>query len=275
METLVRLLTVAAVVYSLVVALAYFFQRNLLYFPDKTAIPPALTAAPDMQVVALRAADGVTLQAWYKAARIGGPTPRPTIVLFHGNAGNLAYRADKARVFLDRGYGVLLAAYRGYGGSDGSPSEAGLLADGRAAMDFLRASGVAAETIVLYGESLGSGIAVAMAGEYEVAAMLLEAPYSSIADVAAAHYGYLPVRWLIKDKFESMARIGAVSVPLLAVHGERDEVIPNVFGRRLFEAANEPKTLRIIPGAQHNNLFTAGGRDAALEFLGGLFPEGP
>ena len=275
METLVRILTVAAVAYSLVVALAYFFQRNLLYFPDKTAIPPALTAAPDMQVVELRAADGVALKAWYKAAATGGSRLRPTILLFHGNAGNLAHRADKARVFLDRGYGVLLAAYRGYGGSSGDPSEAGLLADGRAAMDFLRQAGVAAESIVLYGESLGSGVAVAMAGEHEVAALLLEAPYSSIADVAASYYGYLPVRWLIKDKFDSMARIGAVSAPFLVVHGERDEVIPNVFGQRLFEAANEPKTLRIIPGAQHNNLFAAGGRDAALEFLEGLFPEGP
>lgn len=274
METLVRILTIAAIAYSLVVALAYFFQRNLLYFPDKTAIPPALTAAPDMQVVALEAADGVALKAWYKAAATGGTRPRPTILLFHGNAGNLAYRADKARVFLDRGYGVLLAAYRGYGGSGGDPSEAGLLADGRAALDFLRQAGVAPETIVLYGESLGSGVAVAMAGEYEVAALLLEAPYSSIADVAASHYGYLPVRWLIKDRFDSLARIGAVRVPLLVVHGERDEIIPNALGQKLFEAANEPKTLRIIPGAQHNNLFTAGGKDALLEFLEELFPEG-
>ena len=274
MEALIRILTVAAVVYSLVLALAYFFQRGLLYFPDKTAIPPALTAAPDMAVIELEAADGVALKAWYKAAAPGGARPRPTIVLFHGNAGNLAYRADKARVFLDRGYGVLLAAYRGYGGSDGSPSEAGLLADGRAALDFLKHTGVAPASIVLYGESLGSGVAVAMAGEYEVAALLLEAPYSSIADVAASHYPFLPVRWLIKDKFNSMARIGAVRVPLLVVHGARDQVIPNTFGRRLFAAANQPKTLVLVPGAGHNDLFTAGGMDAALEFLEGLFPEG-
>lgn len=269
MEALVRILMVAALVYGLVVALAWFFQRNLLYFPDKTAIPPALTAAPDMRVVELEAADGVALKAWYKAAA----QARPTIVLFHGNAGNLAHRADKARVFLDRGYGVLLAAYRGYGGSGGSPSEAGLIADGRAAMDFLQQSGVTPNHIVLYGESLGSGVAVALAGEYDVAALLLEAPFSSIVDVAASHYGYLPVRWLIKDKFDSMARIGAVSAPLLVIHGSEDEVIPNKFGQRLFAAAVEPKTLRIIPGAQHNNVFAAGGRDAVLEFLEGLFPE--
>ena len=274
MEALVRILTFTAVVYSLVVALAYFFQRSLLYFPDKTAIPPAVTAARDMEVINLKAADGVALQAWYKAAAPSDGGGRPTIVLFHGNGGNLAYRSDKARVLLDRGYGVLLAAYRGYGGSGGSPSEAGLLADGRAALDFLGEAGVTPGDIVLYGESLGSGVAVAMAGEYDVAALLLEAPFTSVVDVAASHYGFLPVRWLIKDRFDTLALIGAVRVPILVVHGERDEIIPNALGRRLFEAANEPKELRIIAGARHNDLFASGGRDAILEFLEGLFPGG-
>ena len=271
MDSLLRILTFAAIVYSMVVALAWFFQRNLLYFPDKTAIPPAMTVARDMEVIHLTAADGVALEAWYKAAAPG----RPTILLFHGNGGNLAYRADKARILLDRGFGVLLAAYRGYGGSGGSPSEAGLLADGRAAMDFLHKAGVAPGNIVLYGESLGSGVAVAMAGEYDVAALLLEAPFSSVVDVAASHYAFLPVRWLIKDKFDSLARIGRVRVPILVIHGEHDEIIPNALGQRLFAAANEPKELRIIAGARHNNLFAAGGRDAVLEFLEGLFPRRP
>jgi hypothetical protein len=127
---------------------------------------------------------------------------------------------------------------------------------------------------VLYGESLGSGIAVVLAGEYEVAALLLEAPYSSITDVAAAAYGFLPVRWLIKDQFDSMAQIGAVSVPLLVVHGGEDQVIPNALGRRLFNAAHEPKKLVLVPGAGHNDVFAAGGRAAVLEFLEELFPEG-
>lgn len=269
MEALVRILTIAAVAYIMVVALAYFFQRNLLYFPDKTAFQPAMTIAGDMEVIHLKAADGVALQAWYKAATPG----RPTIALFHGNGGNLAYRADKARVFLDQGYGVLLAAYHGYGGSGGSPSEAGLLMDGRAAMEFLNGADIAPENIVLYGESLGSGVAIAMAAEFGVAALLLEAPYTSIADVAAAAYPFLPVRWLIKDRFDSTARIKDVQVPILVVHGERDEIIPNALGQRLFEIANEPKELRLIPGAGHNDLFAAGGRDAILEFLEGLFPE--
>lgn len=270
MEAIVRILMVAALAYSMVVALAYIFQRNLLYFPDRNAIPPAMTIAGDMEVISLKAADGVALQAWYKAAAPG----HPTITLFHGNGGNLAYRADKARVFLDRGYGMLLGAYRGYGGSGGSPTEAGLLMDGRAAMDFLQHAGIAPDNILLYGESLGSGVAVAMAGEYEVAALLLESPYTSTVDVAASAYAFLPVRWLMKDKFDSLSRIGALRVPVLVVHGEQDEIIPNALGQRLYEAANEPKTLRIIPGAGHNNVFAAGGKEAVLEFLEGLFPGG-
>lgn len=271
MNGLLRIGLTMTVAYGAVVAAAYVAQRRLLYFPDTRVIDPAATRVPDMAAHWLEAADGTRVVAWYKAA----PEGRPTIVMFHGNAGNLAHRDLKARFFLDRGYGVLMAGYRGYGGSEGRPDEAGLIADGRAAMAFLDQQGIPGERLVLFAESLGTGIAVRIAAERAVAALVLEAPYSSITDVAARAYPYLPVRSLIKDRFASIEHIGRVTAPLLVVHGARDRVIPPDIGRRLFDAANQPKQAVLIDGAGHNDVFEAGGRLAAIEFLDQLFGPMP
>ncbi|MHA1598090.1 MAG: alpha/beta hydrolase [Alphaproteobacteria bacterium] len=257
--------------YVLVLGALYFFQRGLIYYPNTA--PPDITASgvSDMQPVRTVTSDGLELLSWYRAATPG----KPTLVLFQGNAGNIQHRGTKVRQFLDAGNGVMLVGYRGYGGNPGSPSEQGLYADARAALDYLENTGVAADRVVLYGESLGSGVAVKLAAEWAdkampVAGLVLESPFSSVVDSAAFYYPYIPVGWLLKDRFESTAIIADVAAPVMVIHGERDEVTPVRFGRKLFEAAVQPKQAHWIRDAGHNDLADYGLQDLVLDFLNGL-----
>ncbi len=264
--TVVKLLIFAAVGYSVIVLAACAMQRSLMYFPGKSLpdAPPPFTA------VTMETQDGLTLTGWYAP-----PTAPQTgvVVYFQGNAGTLADRAPKVWPFLTEGYGVLLAGYRGYGGNPGSPTEAGLIADGRAAVDYVLGQGVPRDQIVLFGESLGSGVAVPLAAADAYAALILEAPFTSAADVGQRAYPFLPVKLLIQDRFDSMAVIDRIQAPLLVVHGENDRITPIVFGRRLFAAAPEPKTGHFLPGAGHNNLAEHGATDLELAFLREVFGE--
>ena len=263
MDSVARIAAIVVVGYVGVVALAYVFQRSLLYFPGGALPPPARAGLAEMATMTLVTADRLSLVAWYRA-----PADRAAvIVLFHGNAGTIADRAFKARPLLDAGFGLLLVEYRGYGGNPGSPSEAGLYADGRAAIAFLEHQEIGTDRIVLMGESLGSGVAVELATAERFAALVLESPFTSIPDVAAGHYPYLPVRWLTKDRFPSIAKIGRIQAPLLVIHGERDRVVPVRFGRRLFAAAPEPKHALFLPAAGHNDLYNHGVAAAVIEFL--------
>jgi fermentation-respiration switch protein FrsA (DUF1100 family) len=255
------LISAGAVYVSLNGAL-YLLQRRLVFVPLGAPGTPAEADVPDMRVVRYQTGDGLMLEGWYKP-----PAGRPTIVYFHGNAGHFGERAFKARYFMDRGYGFLLASYRGYAGNPGRPSEAGCYRDARAALDFLAREAVAPSDIVIYGESLGTGVATAMAHEYAAAALVLEAPFSSLVDVAARRYWWTPARWLLRDRFESARRIAAIDMPLLIFHGGRDRVVPLKFGKRLFTAALEPKELRILPAAGHADLYDFGAAEVIEEFL--------
>ena len=268
-NVMLRFVIIALGTYAALLLIMYLGQRHFTYFPDRTRYDPATAGLPDFEEVRIETADGLSLIAWYKPAE----GSRPTILLFQGNAGNIANRAFKARAFADRGYGMLMPNYRGYGGNEGKPDEAGLQEDGRAALSYLLEAGVPLQKIVLYGESLGSGVAVALAETSNVAALVLEAPYTSLPDVAAKAYPWLPVRFLMKDRFASIERIGEVNSPLLVVHGSNDEVIPVVLGQELFAAASEPKRLVIISGAHHNDIFDLGSGAAIFDYLGELFPE--
>jgi uncharacterized protein len=189
------------------------------------------------------------------------------IAYFHGNGGHIGYRAERLKRFVRDGFGALFLEYRGYGGNPGTPTQDGLFADARAALDFLANQGIRAERTVLYGESLGSGVAVQMASERPVAAVVLEAPYDSVAAVARRHYAFVPVNVLLKDRFDSIARINAVQAPILLMHGERDAIVPVDSGRRLFAAANEPKEIWTAPDAGHNDLALYGALDVAVDFV--------
>ncbi|MCK5296927.1 MAG: alpha/beta hydrolase [Alphaproteobacteria bacterium] len=246
--------------------LMYVFQRSFMYYPKNTLGSCSEAGVPDMHEVKLLTKDGLELVSWYGKAK----NNRPTIAFFYGNAGNIAGVAYKARIFMDAGYGMLLVGYRGYGGNEGSPTEEGLIADAFAAADFLEKEQV--EKVVYYGESLGSGVAVALAVEKAPVAIILEAPFSSALDVAKIGYWYLPTSFLMKDKFDSVARIKNVKAPLLLIHGESDKTIPVALGRKLLEAANEPKKGIFIPNAHHANLYDFGAHKKILEWLSKEFP---
>jgi fermentation-respiration switch protein FrsA (DUF1100 family) len=251
--TLRVLLLVGALAYLAIVAVMYFAQRSLMYFPETLRTAPAAAGLPEAEEVVLDTADGERVIVWHIAPR----GDQPVVLYFHGNGGALRYRVDRYRALTQDGTGLVLLSYRGYGGSSGRPSEDGLIEDARAAYAF------AAERyprLVVWGESLGSGVAVAIAAEKaadkKVQRLVLEAPFASAVSVAASVYPWLPVRFLMKDQFRSDLRIRNVKVPVLIVHGDRDTVIPIESGERLYSLIEGPKRFLRIPGAGHDDIGT-------------------
>jgi fermentation-respiration switch protein FrsA (DUF1100 family) len=257
------LLGFAVAAYAALVGGLYLFQRQLLYLPDKTR--PELFGLEKLGVreVMLTTEDGLSLLSWY----LPGHPGRPVIVYFHGNGGHIGYRAERLLRFAREDYGVLMLEYRGYGSNPGTPSEAGFYADGRAALGFLDREGVAPNRLVLYGESLGSGVAVELAAHHEVAALILEAPPTSVVEVAQCHFPYVPAARLVTDRFDSLSRIGKVKAPILVLHGENDRVVPIRYGRTLFNAAPEPKEAWFSPEAGHEDLARFGALDVVIAFI--------
>ncbi len=239
-------------VYLLLNAAVFVMQRTLLYPAARQAPNLAAHDVAGLHEVTTQTPDGLTLRHWYLPPSRAGAA---VLVVFHGNAGHLGDRVPKLDAIIDAGFGVLFAGYRGYSGNPGKPTEDGLTADARLLLDWLAAQGVPPDRTVIYGESLGTGVAVKMAAERESAAVILESPYTSIAEVAQTHYWYLPAKWLVLDKWDSMAHIGRIQAPLLVVHGARDKTVPTRYGRRLFAAAPEPKELFILEGGNHNDLY--------------------
>jgi fermentation-respiration switch protein FrsA (DUF1100 family) len=245
---LLKSIVIAAVVlYVAVATYMYFAQRRFIYFPEPARTPPAAVGLPDVAERIIATPDGEKVIAWYGKAKPG----QPTLLYFHGNGGALEFRSESIRHYLDRGRGIFMMSYRGYSGSTGSPSEAANVADAKLAYDELRKEGVSPADIILYGESLGTGVAIEVATQKNVAGLILDSPYTSIAELASALYPWLPVNLLLKDRYDSIGRIGDVHVPVLIVHGEADDVIPVEMARRLFVAANEPKEIVTIPRAGH------------------------
>lgn len=248
MALLRGLLILIAVSYVAIVLFMYFQQRSLQYFPGRAGTSPQALGLEGVTEERVKTPDGETVVLWHAAAQPG----MPTILFFHGNGGELADRRERMAYFQSRRLGALFVSYRGYGGSTGSISEAGFMTDALAAYDFLLQRGVAPERIMLLGESLGTGVAVQLAAQRQVAAVALEAPYTAAVDVAAGIYWWLPVRFLMKDQFRSRDVIAKLRAPLLIQHGDRDRLIPVAQGRALFAMANEPKELVVIPGAGHD-----------------------
>jgi len=261
---------VAAAAYLAMMVVMFVFQRQMTYFPDPVLPTPTEVGLGAMSVARLATEDGLDLVAWYRPA----PEGRQTIAYFHGNGGHIGYRAERVRPYLAADYGVLLVEYRGYGGNPGRPAEAGLYRDGRAALAFLARAGVTPADTILYGESLGCAVALAMAAEARVGAIVLEAPFTSLPALAAHHYWWTPARWFVRDRFDNLARIAGVAAPVLVIHGEDDAVVPVEHGRRLFARAAEPKQARFIPGAGHEDLDAFGLHGLVLDFLSDHSPAG-
>lgn len=261
---MLTIIAVAAITYGAVVAAMYAFQRKLLYVPDVSLADIAAASFPGGIIVKTKTQDGIEVAGWYwPPAKPDGPV----MVVFHGNAGHHGHRTNRAVAFTGPGLGVFIAGYRGYGGNPGSPTEPGLYADARGVLDWLAAQDVAGDRIILYGESLGTGVAVQMATERKVAAVVLESPYTTIPDVAAGRYPFLPVQTLTRDRYDNLSKIGRINTPLLILHGELDGTVPIKFGRRLFAAAREPKKAVWFPNARHNDIFADEAVHEVLEFL--------
>jgi uncharacterized protein len=240
------LLAVPIAAYVLIVAAIYVGQRRLLFQP-RPGTEAVIAPSPSMTALKTEAADGVAVTHWLAPASAG----RPTAVLFHGNGGAVGDLMPWAEALQSAGFGVVLADYRGYSGNPGAPSETGLYADARALLAALNRGGIADRDIVLFGWSLGSGVATEIALEHHVRALILLAPSDSVVDVAARHYPWVPVRALMWDRFESRGKIAAVDAPVMIVHGTADAVVPVERGRALFAAAQEPKRLLILPQIGH------------------------
>lgn len=250
--------------YGLLLGGLYFGQRSLIYHPDPTVPEPHEHDVPEMRAIRVPVEGGIEVLCWWHAPADAG---RPVVVYFHGNAGHIGERGYKVRHLIDAGFGVLLTSYRYNAQAGGRPAEDLLLADGRALLAHVESRGVAPQRLVVYGESLGSGIAVALAAERPVGGLVLETPYSSLAEVAQNHYWYVPAKWLVRDRYDSMVRIGRVRSPILMLHGDADATIPVRFARRLYEAAPEPKEVRLFPGGGHTDLYERGAGPAVVDFI--------
>lgn len=263
-QMLVRGLFCLILGYLGAVLLVYAGQRDLQYHPDR--LYPGPPPDKGMQELQVRTEDGLDLLAWFAPPREKGGK---VAVFFHGNSGDISHHAYKMRYFMDAGYGVYLCEYRGYGGNPGSPTEAGLYKDARAALRWLEAQGYKDPSKwILYGESMGSGVAVQMATEFQPRYLVLDGAFSSAADVAQEKYFWLPARLLLKDKFDSAAKIKSVHSRLLMLHGDLDPTVPFHLGQKLYAEANEPKTFITFEGAHHTDLYEHGAGPAVIEWLG-------
>lgn len=242
-------------------------QRFLMYFPDRNGFDPAVWGMADFKPLRLTTQDGLLLTSWYFPPREGN---KPTIVFMQGNAGHPGHRNYKVLPWMNAGYGVVMVGYRGFTLNPGSPTEQGLYRDARAVLDEMKSRGVTGQALVLYGESLGTGVAVQMATEYPAAGLILESPFTSTTDVAAWRYPFLPVRYLMWDRYESLKKITKIHIPFMLVHGEADRVVPTMFGKQLFEAANEPKRSMFVPKLGHSTIYDPAVQAGILDFIAQL-----
>ncbi|MDE2601743.1 MAG: alpha/beta hydrolase [Bradyrhizobium sp.] len=238
-------------------------QRSLIFpIPPVGRISPAAAGFPEAEEHILTTSDGEKVIVWNVPARPG----HPVVLFFHGNGEVLAGRVSRFRGITAGGTGLVALSYRGYAGSTGKPSEQGLLNDATAAHAFTAARYKPGQ-IVVWGFSLGTGVAVAVAADHPVGKLILEAPYTSIADLAASVFRIVPVRWLLRDQFHSDERIARVTAPLLIMHGEKDPVISIRFGERLFALAHEPKQFVRFPEGGHDNLDNCGAIETSRHFI--------
>jgi fermentation-respiration switch protein FrsA (DUF1100 family) len=261
------LIGMAAIYFALIVIL-FVMQRSLIYVPDQSPLGIPSVEGASVTNAAITTQDKNKLNGWFLKA---SAKPENVVILFHGNASNISGRINKALDFVHAGYGVLLAEYRGYGNNMGEPSEDGLYQDGRAYMRWLGANGYAPDHVIIYGESLGTGVAVQIAKETPPKALILEVPFSRLSEPAQKRYWFIPfIDLLMFDKYDSYSKIGDILVPTLFLIAGKDETLGPETGLKLYEKANDPKILKIFENGGHNNLRELGAPKVVLEFLEGL-----
>ena len=255
------MLSTLLVLYTGASGYMYAAQESFIFKPDPV-VKSISEVFPSATEVEIQTPDGINLQAWYKPA-VGDA---PTLVMFHGNAGNLSTRPKFIDIFDNDQRGVLIFSWRGFGSNPGTPSEEGLYNDARAVIAWLGKQNVRPQDIIIYGESLGSGVAVQIATETELKGVILAAPYTRISDLAKQDYPWLPVDFLLKHRFDSIDKISKLTEPLVVMHSEDDRVIPYHLGDELFRAANEPKRMQRYTDRQHTG-FTEADIEAAIAWI--------
>lgn len=268
MSVILKIAAAAVLVLGFLALMVPWIERRLMYFTGGDYLSPAEAGLNGIEERVLAASDGTQVMAWYAPAAPG----QKTLLYFHGNAGSLASRAERIAFYAAQGIGIFIMTYRGFPGSTGEPSEANNVADGLRAYDALRESGVAAQDIVIYGESIGTGVAAQVAAARAVGGLVLDAPYTSMVELAALLYPALslPGRFFMRDRYDTRRHIRSVSAPLLIIHGEEDEIIPVEMGRELYAAASEPKAIKTYPGAGHADHAMFGSQDAVADWIGRL-----
>ena len=226
--------------YILLLSVVFFFQRNLLYHPsvDNYLKDQVVKEPAEIEKVKITTDDKIDLIGWFYNQDL---EKFKTILFFHGNAGSLENRTYKLNHFKDLNVNFLIIAWRGFNGNEGKPNEMGLYEDARSAIKWLSAKGIKEQNIILYGESLGTGVAVEVAQNKDYAGVILESPFTSMVNMGKKYYPFFPVSLLLKDKFESYKKIKKVSVPVLVLHGKKDKIVPFAMGKKMYELANEPK----------------------------------
>ena len=223
--------------YFFLLVFLYFYQRNLMYHPNENNYFDDQLLV-NIEKVKILTEDNINLLAWYHKKDLKN---FKTILYFHGNAGSLENRIHKLNHFKNMNVNFLIIAWRGFSGNEGSPSEEGLYKDGKSALKWLLEKGVVEKNIVIYGESLGTGVATHLSQNKNFAGVILETPFTSMIDAAKNFYPYIPVSFLLKDKFNNKNKIRNINVPVLIMHGEADQIVPYAMGKKMYEIANEPK----------------------------------
>ncbi len=226
--------------YILLLIFVFFFQRNLLYHPsinnyldDQTTREPS-----EIEKIKITTKDDIDLIGWFYK---NNTDKFKTILFFHGNAGSLENRTYKLNHFKNLNVNFLIIAWRGFNGNKGKPNEKGLYEDAESAIRWLKSRGINEKNIILYGESLGTAVAVEVAQNKKYAGVILESPFTSMIEMGKKYYPFFPVRFLLKDKFESHKKVGNISIPILFIHGKVDKIVPYDMGRKMYKLANEPK----------------------------------
>ncbi len=223
--------------YLFILVFLYFYQRNLLYHPNENNYSGDEISV-DIKKIKVKTPDKIELMGWYHEKNLND---YKTLIYFHGNAGSLENRIHKLNHFKDMDINFLIIAWRGFSGNNGKPSEGGLYVDGNSAIDWLFNKGVEEKNLIIYGESLGTGVAIHLAQNKNYAGVILETPFTSMIDAAKTFYPYIPVKLMLKDKFENYKKIKNINSPILVMHGEKDQIVPFSMGKKIYEMANEPK----------------------------------
>lgn len=243
----------------------------MLYQPNLEKASPADVGASQATIIQVKTSDGLALEGWYFPP---SAEMNKVIVFFHGNSWNIGMSYPHMKDYLDDGYGLVMAEYRGYAGHSGEVSEQGLYKDARAFIDWLHLENhISYNDMIFYGESLGGALAVKMASEYQPHAVVILASFSSILEFAEDQYPYVPVALILKDPYLNYKAIADVPSPVLILHGKQDNIIPYEYGKRLYIAANEPKKFVSFENGTHVNLYDLGARDVIRAFLGDLDEE--